>query len=59
MLAKVTDAEEGFGVRRGLRGILLISGLAALVAVLRLRMRAEVSSDNWVSSYSPGAGKGP
>lgn len=56
MLAKVTDAEEGFTVRRGVRVILLLGGLATVVALVRQRMRSEVSSDNWVSSYDPGGG---
>lgn len=58
MLAKATDAEEAFWVRRGVRVVLLIGGLVALAAVLRQRLRAEASSDNWVSSYSPGEKSG-
>lgn len=42
-------------MRRGVRGILLLGGLVTVVALVRQRLRAEVSSDNWVSSYSPGA----
>jgi hypothetical protein len=42
-------------VKRALLGILLLGGVVTVLALLRQRLRAEVSSDNWVSSYTPGA----